>query len=187
MFVLDRFARCPPARVMRVRVRHLFVSKYLVRKSKTAPVRSTHGRVCVERDASNERRSGDLRLRHCCSESSASEPARPLHGDVTRSMSAASALAALGQAAVSLAPRLRARDAKESVSKLHRGRSVFDGKILSAHVERWRSSHAIKRHIEVVRSGMPRLEPLRRCLHNPCRLCSPSVLFSRTVSSRKLR
>ena len=79
---------------MRVRVRHLFVSKYLVRKSKTAPVRSTHGRVCVERDASNERRSGDLRLRHCCSESSASEPARPLHGDDTRSMSAASALAA---------------------------------------------------------------------------------------------
>ena len=80
--------------MMRVRVRHLFVSKYLVRKSKTAPVRSTHGRVCVERDASNERRSGDLRLRHCCSESSASEPARPLDGDDTRSMSAASALAA---------------------------------------------------------------------------------------------
>ena len=132
--------------MMRVRVRHLFVSNYLVRKSKTAPVRSTHGRVCVERDASNERRSGDLRLRHCCSESSAPEPARPLHGDDTRSMSAASALAACAKP-LSASRLACARDAKESVSKLHRGRSVFDGKILSAHVERWRSSHAVKRRI----------------------------------------
>ena len=159
--VLDRFARCPPARVMRVRVRHLFVSKYLVRKSKTA--RAQHARARV-RGARREQREAERR-----------PAAAPLLQRVERVRASASLTrrrhevdergerpCRVRQAAGSLAPRLRARDAKESVSKLHRGRSVFDGKILSAHVERWRSSHAIKRHIVVVRSGTPSLEPRRR-------------------------